>query len=210
MTDNGSRQPRAEIGVLGGTFNPVHNGHLRLAEFVLGNLELDEVRLVPANIPPHKNPPEISAEHRAAMVELAVTGSPGIVCDRRELGFFGPSFSVRTIGSLARDFPDAGLHLILGLDAFLGLPSWYRWWKIAELCRFVVVNRPGTGQPEPYPDWWQELIDEHGASVVEYLQMDPYDISATELRRRISNDESVDGLLPDNVIHYIRDNHLYV
>ena len=198
------------IGIFGGTFDPIHNGHLFVAESVYSVLNLDEVRLIPSSIPPHRETPEVSPQHRLAMVQLAIEGREGLVCDDREVNGLGPSFTMRTLESLDRQFPDAHLTLILGMDAFLGLETWYRWRDLAELASFAVVNRPGSGVPEPLPPWWQWLQEhQQDQQTVQLVELEPYDVSATELRQRLRNKQSVEGLLPEDVINYIQIQGLY-
>jgi nicotinate-nucleotide adenylyltransferase len=199
------------IGIFGGTFDPIHDGHIRVAQSTRETMGLDEVRLIPANIPPHRNAPDVAPEHRLAMVQAATKDYEGLLCDDREMNFLGPSFTMRTLESLCREFPQERLFLILGLDAFLGLPTWYRWRDIPDLTKIIIVNRPGVALPEPLPDWWQWLENGHSSqSAVELVNMAPYDVSATELRLRLKARQSVEGLLHPDVITYIQENGLYV
>jgi len=132
------------VGVFGGTFDPVHVGHLRIALELLERTGLREVRFVPAARPPHRAAPETPAALRLAMLEAAVADEPRFVVDRRELDRPGPSYTVDTLESLARDFPEPTFCLLLGMDAFLGLPGWHRWTALLELAHIVVADRPGS------------------------------------------------------------------
>src|SRR5690606_23896384 len=136
------------VGVFGGTFDPVHVGHLRIALELLERTGLREVRFVPAARPPHRAAPETPAAVRLSMLEAAVAGEPRFIVDRRELDRPGPSYTVDTLESLAEDFPDATLCLLLGMDAFAGLPGWHRWTALLELAHIVVADRPGSRVPE--------------------------------------------------------------
>ena len=131
------------IGLLGGTFNPVHNGHLRSAVEVRERLALDELRLVPSARPPHRAAPEVTAEQRLAMVQLALAGSDELQVDARELQRSSPSWTVDTLASLRAELgPQAVVFFILGWDAFCGLPGWHRWQELLELAHLVVLQRP--------------------------------------------------------------------
>jgi nicotinate-nucleotide adenylyltransferase len=136
------------VGVLGGTFDPVHIGHLRTALELLERAGLREIRLIPAARPPHRAAPGTSAALRLAMLEAAIADEPRFVADRRELDRTGPSYTVLTLESLAAEQPDAIWCLLLGMDAFLGLPEWHRWTDLLELAHVVVAHRPGARVPD--------------------------------------------------------------
>jgi nicotinate-nucleotide adenylyltransferase len=135
------------IGVFGGAFDPVHIGHLRTAYEMLHELVLDELRFVPASLPPHREPPIASVELRLAMLQAAIPAHEHISIDQRELRRSGTSYTVDTLVSLREEFPDASLCLIIGMDAFLAFTSWHRWREILELAHIVVAYRPGTELP---------------------------------------------------------------
>ena len=213
------------IALLGGTFDPVHYGHLRLADDVRRALGLSEVRLLPARDPPHRAEPAASAADRLAMLRLAVAEFPGLVVDERELHRPGKSYTVLTLTDLRREFPDAPLLLLLGADAFRGLPSWHRWQELFELAHLVVVARPGlsleASLPAPLlPIWRERLTDDRrallakpaGSILVEAVS--PQAISATTIRQALaqggSADERLRGLLPPAVLAYIDLHHLYL
>jgi len=139
---------QAPIGVFGGTFDPIHFGHLRTGYELLQLLRLDEVRYLPCGLPPHRGVPVASGQARLEMVRAAVAGRPGLVVDDRELHRDGPSYSVDTLQDLRKDFPDRSLCLIVGMDAFLGCPDWSRWQEIFELAHVVVAKRPGWSAPD--------------------------------------------------------------
>ncbi len=138
---------RALVGIFGGTFNPVHFGHLRIALEILERTGLREVRFVPSARPPHRSAPRTSAELRAAMLDAAVADERRFVVDRRELDRAGPSYTVETLESVTAELPEAALCLLLGMDAFIGLPSWHRWNDVLELAHVVVAHRPGATSP---------------------------------------------------------------
>jgi nicotinate-nucleotide adenylyltransferase len=131
------------IGILGGTFDPVHNGHLRAALEVLGRCRLARMSLVPAGSPPHRAAPTASAELRLRMLRAAVADEPRLVVDDREIRRRGPSYTVDTLESLRAEVGTRALCLVLGADAFLALPSWHRWRELCGLAHLVIIPRPG-------------------------------------------------------------------
>jgi nicotinate-nucleotide adenylyltransferase len=179
---------------------------LRLLDEVLTRLPFDVIHVVPAAVPPLRPQPVAGAAQRVEMVRLAIRDKPALFCDTREVEQKGPSYTVLTLQSLRREFPLGQLSLILGRDAFDQLPRWHRAEDILSLARIVVVNRPGyADSQEPTP----KLRPAGSARTVE-LEIPPTDISATEVRRRLAAGEDVTGMLPDEVLSYIHENHLYV
>jgi nicotinate-nucleotide adenylyltransferase len=207
------------IGVLGGTFDPIHYGHLRPALELLETLELAEVRFVPCRIPAHRATPRVTGEQRLALVRLATVGQAGFVADDRELRREGPSYMVDTLASLREDFgDDSPLCLIVGTDAFRELHTWHRWQELSDLAHIVVMQRPGLLQPLP------PVLEEFVASRVVYdafaLRRRPaggilfqpvtqLNISATQIRALLARDWSPRYLLPEAVLAYINDRALY-
>lgn len=208
-----SRQP--PLGICGGTFDPIHYGHLRPLSELMAALELAELRYIPAGTPPHRPPPVASAEHRLAMTRLAVAGLPGVSVDDREVRRAGPSYTVLTLESLRTEIPQRPIWLILGLDAFLGLSSWHRWQALFDLAHVVVMSRPGW-QAGELPAWARphqikalaDLRERPGGGLV-FQALRPHSISSTEIRARLARGESVQGLLPEAVIDYIYSKHIY-
>jgi nicotinate-nucleotide adenylyltransferase len=206
------------IGILGGTFDPVHHGHLRLALEVLEAADLDSVRLIPLYKPPHREPPVAPASLRQAMLEAAVEGETSLLVDDRELQRKGVSYTVDTLISLRQEFTDHPICLILGLDAFRTLPTWYRWEKLLDLAHIVVCHRPGIQLAADEPG--AHLAKSHAADSTTYLhalragrvlrQATPVlDISATRIRGSIATGHSVRYLLPEGVLALIRKHRLY-
>jgi nicotinate-nucleotide adenylyltransferase len=140
---SGSATGRAPLGLFGGTFDPVHCGHLRAALEVRERCGLGELRLVPAGRPPHRSPPQASAAERLALLRAAVADEPRLVVDDRELWREGPSYTVDTLLALRAERPGTPLCLVLGADACLGLPRWHRWREILQLAHLIVMPRPG-------------------------------------------------------------------
>lgn len=206
------------IGVLGGTFDPIHYGHLRPALELLENLELAEVRFVPCRIPAHRDTPSITAEQRLDLVRLATAGQPGFVADDRELRRSGPSYMVDTLISLRAEVGATPLCLILGTDAFRDLPTWWRWRELGELAHIVVMQRPGMAQPFPPPleafvvpravhD--APALRRRPAGGILFQPVTQLDISATRIRALLARGRSPRYLLPEAVLASIHDRALY-
>jgi nicotinate-nucleotide adenylyltransferase len=182
------------IGLFGGTFDPIHYGHLRTAFELWQTLKLAEVRFLPSGSPPHRDETVASAELRLAMVKAAVADIPAFVVDDREVRRSGLSYSVDTLTELRRENPDRSLCLLLGMDAFLGLPSWRRWRELLDLTNLVVVNRPGWKAPLSGP-LGEVLVDrgtgsirdlhEHTAGRIYVHAVTQLEISSTELRQQL-------------------------
>lgn len=204
------------VGVFGGTFDPIHYGHLRAAQETLQKLTLAEVRFIPAGQPPHRPAPVATSGQRLAMVELAIRGLSGFRVDDRELRRGGPSYTVLTLESLRAELGAAPLCLLIGMDQFHGFESWHRWQDIPELAHIVVLSRPGAA-PDTLPAWAQGRVAEDGAGLQQtpagrlvFLGVSPQDISATRIRAALAQGGPVAGMLPDGVLEYIRVNHIYV
>ena len=207
------------LGILGGTFDPIHYGHLRPAQEVLRALDLAEIRVIPAANPPHRRPPLATAEQRLRMVELALAGVPGFTVDDREFRRGGPSYTVLTLESLRREFGERPLCLLMGLDAFEGIETWHRWQRLPELAHFIVMTRPGWEFPagERLPPWARgrlvretSKLTQAGAGKIYFQAVTPQDISATRIREALARGEPVEAWLPPAVIEYIRANRVYV
>ena len=214
----------AVLGVFGGTFDPIHCGHLELAREVRAALDLVAVRFIPAGDPPHRAAPVAPAIHRLAMVELAIADHPGLEVDSREIQRKGRSYTVETLEELRRELPSRSLALIVGGDAFLGFSGWHRWRELFGLAHVIVVARPGVSfEPEMPPalaaEWNARLRDDAlalsiepvGAIVVQPITAHPISASAirSELARGAEGIAGVRGLLPAAVLAYIDRNQLY-
>lgn len=200
------------IGLLGGTFDPVHNGHLAVAAGLRDSLDADGVRFILNAIPPHRTPPECPAEHRLAMLEIALRRYERLTVDTRELDRGGPSYSVWTLRSLRRELPEASLCWIVGADAWLSLTSWYHWQEITSLAHVLVVKRPGWELPDgtgarlardPAP------LRRRTAGAAVLVDAPEIEVSASDIRRRIANGEDIVDALPAPVLDYIQRNGLY-
>ena len=213
------------IAILGGTFDPIHYGHLRLGADVKSAVGLDEVRLVPAGDPPHRAPPVASAEHRLAMTELGCAEFPGLVADASEVHRPGPSYTVLTLESMRGEQRGRPLALVIGADAFAGLEQWRRWQQLFTLAHFLVVERPGTAfDPAALPatlrtQWERRLttdamrLERSLAGAILRVDVTPQPISASSIRaalaRGAAGRNTVRGLLPASVLAYIDRNQLY-
>lgn len=212
------------VAILGGTFDPVHYGHLRFADAIRRALGLPELRLVPAGDPPHRAGPRASAADRVAMLRLAVAEFPGLVVDEREVARKGKSYTVLTLEELRRDDATRPILLLLGADAFLGLPTWHRWREIFALAHLVVVARPGVGladalPPELVPEWNARLVRSPDclfstpAGAIFEAYAPPQPIAATDIRAALARGHAeqanVAQLIPREVLAYIDQHGLY-
>ncbi len=211
-------QAASMIGILGGTFDPIHFGHLRTGMDMVQALALRELRLLPCGTPPHRAPPVASGAQRLAMVRLAVADEPGWVVDTRELERPGPSYMVDTLRSLRAEVGATPLALIVGTDAFLGLPTWHRWLQLGELAHIVVAHRPGW-VPEPraaLAEWLEPRVVADTAALhaaaagrVWFQEVTQLDIAASRIRALVAAERSARYLLPDAVVDYLRAENLY-
>ena len=198
-----------KIGILGGTFDPVHVGHLEAAAAARHALSLDRVMLLPSRTPPHRSSePRASIFHRFAMTALAAADHDMLVSDlevRRE----GPSYTALTLEALHREgLPPAHLFFITGSDAFAEVATWYDYPRILQLANFVIVSRPGAPRPaELMPSLRASIAD---APTIFSVEADTPDVSSTAIRRRVGAGEPIDGLVPSSVAGHIRRHNLYV
>lgn len=219
---NIAHTPNSAIGILGGTFNPIHFGHLRMAEELAEGLGLNQVRFIPSANPPHKDRPLISAQQRAAMVALAIQQNQAFMLDTRELARDGASYTIDTLISLRDELgTEASITLFMGSDAFTQFDTWHRWQEIIEHCHIALVQRPQLNSEKHrlsktletflhnhYSENSEEL--QHSPSgIVTMRQITALDISSTDIRHALKRGNSVRYLMPDNVIDYIEQQHLY-
>ncbi|PID49778.1 MAG: nicotinic acid mononucleotide adenylyltransferase [Proteobacteria bacterium] len=203
------------IGIMGGTFDPIHFGHLRTALEIAESCGMNEVRFIPGNIPPHRPQPQASAEDRWAMVKLAIADEPLFKADRRELDRAGQSYTVDTLWSLRAEIGEqVPLTFILGMDAFWAFRSWHRWQDIMAMAHLVVMHRPGY-EPDP-TDWYGELcvmqsgeLQHFHGGKISFQAVTQLDISATAIRALSRQGRNLRYLMPDAVRHYIQEHDLY-
>lgn len=193
------------LGVMGGTFDPIHIGHLAIAEEAREALGLDRVLFVPAGVPPHKRGGGISpVEHRVAMVERAIEGNPAFELSRIEVDRPGPSYTVDTVEALAADGTD--VTLILSAETFAQLPAWHEPWRLFDAATIAVVPRGGYAATDRA---WVETEFPGREGRVTYLEGPLLDLSSTELRARVAAGRSIRYLVPAAVEAYIEDHSLY-
>jgi nicotinate-nucleotide adenylyltransferase len=208
------------IGVLGGTFDPIHLGHLEAAQAARRALDLDVVLIVPLLTPPHRVPPPCaSAFHRFAMAALAVAGRDGLGVSALELQTSAPSYTAATLARLhGLGFQPWQLFFITGSDAFAEIASWYDYPRLLDLTHFAVIARPGTALdrlPRQLPDLASRMHDAHEAQVnwtvpsILLVEASTPDVSSTEIRRRVAAGEPLDGLLPGAVADHVHRHQLY-
>lgn len=196
------------VGVLGGTFDPIHLGHLVVAEEVRRRLGLEEVWFVPTGQPWLKVDRGISsAEHRVKMVSLAIASNRYFKLSKIEIERPGPSYSVDTIAALRSQWRLAEIFFILGRDALMDLPLWKEPGRLIELCQLVAVDRPGSSLPDLRS---LELAIPHLASRVLFVEVPQLDISSSQVRDRVAQGLSIKYLVPEGVEEYIREEGLYL
>jgi len=209
---------KQRVGIFGGMFDPVHDGHLAVAHHALGRLALDRLLLIPCGKPGHRGPPVASGVHRLAMLELAVAQDPRMVADPVEIEAAGVSHTAQTLGRIRERLPCAALVLILGLDAFLGLPRWREPEKLFGLARFLVIARRKLPMDRDMAGrFGGEMADSPeqlfaGGPGRVLLSAEPLsDASSSAVRKRIADgrQESLSPPLPPPVAHYIREHGLY-
>ncbi|MCK4841019.1 MAG: nicotinate-nucleotide adenylyltransferase [Methylococcales bacterium] len=204
------------IGIYGGTFDPIHYGHLRTALEVKQIFSLDEMRLIPCSQPAHGKIPLSTAETRLKMITLAISNHPELVVDRRELDREGFSYMVDTLKSLREENKDQPLLLFIGTDAFKGLTSWHLWQQLFDYAHLVVMTRPGYKESslgEFLSSKWtkkKESLRQNIAGYLFFQSVTQLDISATTIRQMIQQGKKPDFLLPENVVDYIKANKLYM
>jgi len=206
------------VGILGGTFDPVHLGHLRIAQEVLDEVKLGKVLFIPCAEPPHKSGTNADAQHRLGMLRVALRSNPLFQVDEREYARKGVSYTIDTLESLRLELGDIPLCLILGSDSFLSLETWHRWKDLIHYCHLIVAVRPGwSGDPKTlfngfFKGALVECADElhqQSGGLVYVHQVTQLDISATKIRGFLRQGRSVRYLVPDDLADYIEQNQLY-
>ena len=216
---------KERIGIFGGTFNPVHSGHVRAAAEVQARFAIDRVLFVPSFIPPHKETAEVaSPRDRMAMVELALRRYRRLVASPIEIEAGGTSYSIVTLNKVGALHPGARIFFILGADAFRDIETWREWRRVLEGCRFIVTTRPGSRLTEAR----DALAEEYRSGVLEVrpssrlgeavleafriflAPIDAVDVSSTEIRARVRSGRPLRGLVPVLVERYIREHGLYL
>ena len=204
------------MGVFGGTFDPVHQGHLCTVASVRQQLGLSHVLFVPAARPRLRSAPIASATHRLEMLKRALASEPNFEVNDLELGRDGPSTTVLTLEALYHDYQETPICFILGIDAFLGFPQWHRWTELLGLAHFVVMSRPGTALPVERPTGWGRaettelsMVHRRRAGSVVMVEVPPMDVAASNIRERLRVGDDISHSVPKSVIDYITEHQLY-
>lgn len=206
------------IGLFGGTFDPIHHGHLRTALELYQALNLKEVRMIPCYLPVHRKLPNATHEHRVAMLECAVKSEPALVVDYCEINRKSPSYTIDTVKELREQYPTTPLCFIMGIDAMLGFTSWDDWEIILQKVHLIIAHRPNYQLPKTgiIADLLKERLKKHpeaiSDSVAGNIILQPVtalEISATDIRKQIASGKNPRYLLPDSVYDYILENGVY-
>lgn len=206
------------IGFLGGSFDPIHNGHLEPAIDVAKQLQLQQLFLMPNHIAPHKTGSHCSALQRTEMVKLAIKNTPQISIDTRELNRDTASYTVETLKEIQVQFPNTPICFIMGMDSLIHFDSWYKWQEILSYCHLIICARPGW--KAEFNDTVQRLLNNHQTDSIADLHNLPFgkiyfqktiqlDISSTQIRNNIKHGDDVRHLLPLPVFDYIKSHQLY-
>ncbi len=202
------------IGIFGGTFDPIHYGHLRPAAEVEQLLSLEKLFLVPASIPPHRHAPVATAEQRLQLTRLAVSEFPQLEVDDYEIRRGGISYTIDTLRHYRQLYPQTSLCLLLGSDAFASLQSWHQWQSILTVAHLVVMQRPHHA--DVVPDWSEAQLTTHVDELMNSVsgkiyihKVTPQDISATGIRQAIAAKNEFATLLPSRVLQYIQKHNMY-
>ena len=205
------------IGIFGGTFNPVHNGHIQCADFVQRYCKLDSVRLMPCHIPPHRATPGVSSQQRAQMVQLAINGHPGLELETLELDKDSPSYTVESLALLQQHEPDCHWYFIIGMDSLCYLKSWKNWRDILQFAHLLVCQRPGyTEQDGDAPALLQQFgqpdlthLRRNKAGGIMLLPNPLTDISASRIRQQLAHCRDNSTAVSPAVLNYIKRHRLY-
>ncbi|MGH1461626.1 MAG: nicotinate-nucleotide adenylyltransferase [Neptuniibacter sp.] len=211
--------PKDAFVFMGGTFDPIHNGHLRTALELQQWLGVDQVCLIPAKTPVHRASPGCNSEQRLEMLKLAVADEPTLHVDEREIDSEQPSYTLLTLQGLRAELGrGTPICMIMGMDAYQTLPSWHEWEQFLNLCHLIVVQRPGyqlaadsvMGEitTQHYADKPEQLLSQPSGKVLIH-ELTPLGISATQVRQTIDSGYSPRYLIPDQVWQYIQENQLY-
>jgi nicotinate-nucleotide adenylyltransferase len=196
-------------GILGGSYDPPHIGHLVLAQEAVWQLKLDRLLLIPSADPPHKGAPAVAAEHRLAMLRLAVRGDPRLVVSDLEVRRPGKSYTILTVESLIEEHGGAAPYVIVGADNVADLPGWRDVHRLLDLCTMVVATRPGT-DASGLARSLARLGPEHAARLEKNrIEIPALDVSSHEIRLRASEGKPIRHMVPDAVVDYINERELY-
>lgn len=207
------------VGILGGTFDPVHNGHIRMAIECYEKLGLQEVRLIPLHTPPHRREPAASPEQRYKMLEMATKKLDGLIVDNCELMKGGISYTIETVHMMRKKFNRTPLCLLMGTDAFNTMHTWYQWKELLNFVHIVIAERPGCLTNPGNQDLKDMLVNHQNGNLTDLnafsfgkifeITLPLLDISSTQIRNIFLSNKNPAMLLPENIIEYIEANHIY-
>jgi nicotinate-nucleotide adenylyltransferase len=206
------------IGLFGGTFDPIHRGHLQIAQELIDTLPLKAIHFIPNKSPTYRDKPEASADHRLAMAQIATAKNPQFIVNDIEMKRTGPTYTIDTITRIHQETPDQPFCLILGNDAFSIMNTWHGWGKIPELVHLIIINRPGITLPNL--PWMHDLLEKRNTDNIQNLSsqpggyvfqhtIKPIAMSATKIRQQLNAGTDLSDQLTPEVISYIRQHHLY-
>jgi nicotinate-nucleotide adenylyltransferase len=216
---------KKRIGIFGGTFDPIHCGHVKAAESVQSVFSFDKILFIPSYIPPHKESEDVaSAAHRLKMVELALSSFDRFSPSSIEIDAKGMSYSIVTLNRIKKMFPQTEIFFLLGVDAFLEIETWKDYEDVLEQCSFIVMSRPGYRLDEARgalsKKYNQRMVEISGpiqrdrqmffSPKIYLLPIHTLDISSSEVRERVGKNQSIEGLVPENVENYIKERRLYL
>ena len=196
------------IGLFGGTFDPIHNGHLHIARSFADELDLESVILLPAGDPYHKTAPRTAAQHRLAMAEIAAQADSRLAVSDCDIVRQGATYTHDTVQIFRQHFPAAELWLLIGMDSLLQLHTWHRWQNLVRQCRIAAAPRPGSSlaqAPAPLQSWLAEALPQGRLHI---LQAEPLPISSSQIRQQLATEHTSPDIPPE-VLSYIRQHQLY-
>ena len=196
------------IGLFGGTFDPIHNGHLHIARSFADELDLESVILLPAGDPYHKTTPRTAAHHRLAMAEIAAQADSRLAVSDCDIVRQGATYTYDTVQIFRQHFPAAELWLLIGMDSLLQLHTWHRWQNLVRQCRIAAAPRPGSSlaqAPAPLQTWLAEALPQGRLHI---LQAEPLPISSSQIRQQLATQHTSPDIPPE-VLGYIRQHQLY-